>query len=112
MALTDAVALMEVGIGASRRTAQIVQYLEGHDLTSSAIGTTVALHVRCKGAPLQPKLEAGVAGMVTNGAVTQAAQQPHKPMVQASALSLQSSWWWLQMCNSGLYHQRLPQQPM
>ena len=36
-----------------------------------------------KGAPLQPKLEACVPGMVTNDAATQAAQQQHKPMASA-----------------------------
>ena len=86
MALADAAALTEVGIGASRWTARIVQCLEGHDLTPSAIDTMVALHTRCQGAPPQPKLEACVAGMVTSDAVIRAAQQRRRPMVQASVI--------------------------
>ena len=51
--------------------------------TFSAIGTTVALHVLFKDAPLQQELEACVASMVTRDAVTQAAQQQHRPMASA-----------------------------
>ena len=86
MALADAAALTEVDIGASRWTARIVQCLEGHDLTPSAIDTVEALHVQYQGAPPQPKLEACVASMVTNGAVIQAVRQRHRPMVQASVI--------------------------
>ena len=72
MALADAAALTGVGIGDSRWPARIVQCLEGYDLTPSAIDTMEALHVRYQGAPPQPKLEACVESMVTNGAVIQA----------------------------------------
>ena len=88
MALSDAAALTEVGIGAGRWTARIVQCLEGHDLKPSAIDTMGALHAGCQGAPPQPKLEACVAGMVTSHAAIQAAQQQGRPMVQASVIAM------------------------
>ena len=86
MALADAAVPTEVGTGANRRPARILQCLGGYDRTPSAIDTTEALHVRCKVAPPQPKREACVASMVTNVAVIRAVRQQHRPMVQASVI--------------------------
>ena len=83
VALAGAVPLTEVGTDASHQAAPIAQHLEDHVRTSSATGTTVALHVQYKDAQLQPKLGACVTCMVTRGAVTQAAQQQLKPMAYA-----------------------------
>ena len=86
MALADAAAPTEVGTGASRQPAQIVQCLGGYNHTPSATDTMEALHVRCKVAPPQPKREACVASMVTNVAAIRAVRQQHRPMAQASVI--------------------------